>query len=315
MSGILNASCCCGGGTIPPGNTVCVPVVGTSTPTFTITASQAGWVRGEPKGLSTTADCVSTICGTSTPIYCDRKIWAGWNNGIGAYQGKYYRDGWYRNDDPNCECCAITEDTLTYRGGNWTGNMQFTGTANGIAVLSESNTFDNGGIVAAYKYLCSGLNIGGICSTCSCCGGASGLYDVVYVNFGGFNTTGPYYPVQATNETGSTLCDPPYDSAYEYGYYHGWSAEAYFYKPVPFTATRTLTGIYTRYLSRVTVPLNFYQTHASFGGPWNSLSYAPPFPGASCDTITTGAPDNPAECLCGSANGYGFTLPSTITLT
>jgi len=307
--------CCCVGGTIPPGNTECVPVVGTSTPTFTITASQAGFVRGEPRGLSSTTDCVSTICGTSTPIYCNRKIWAGWNNVIGSFDGKYYRDNWYRNDNPNCECCDITEDTLTYTGGSWTATMRFGGGANTVNVLSESNTFVSGG-VSGVKYLCSDIDLGGGCTRCpTCCGGAGGLYDIVIVNFGGYNETGPYYPVQATNEFGAPICDPPYDSAFANTYAYGYSAQVCFYKPVPFTATRTLTGIYTRFSSYVTVPLNFYQTNASFGGPWNSLSYAPPFPGASCDTITTGAPDNPAECLCGSANGYGFTFPATITLT
>lgn len=319
MSGILNASCCCGGGTIPPGNTVCVPVVGTSTPTFTITASQAGWVRGEPKGLSSTLDCPTDNCGTpSEPsyIYCALKIWAGWNNAVGSFEGKYYRDGWRRNDSPNCECCEITEDTLTYTGGSWTATMQFGGGANTVNVLSESNTFVSGG-VSGVKYLCSAIDGGSGCTLCpTCCGGASGLYDIIVVTFGGYNETGPYHPVQATDENGAALCDPPYDSAYVNTYSYGYSADVYFYKPVPFTATRTLTGVYTRFASRVTVPLNFYQTFSSFGGPWNSLGYALPYPGATvCDVITTGAPDNPAECLCGSANGFGFTFPSTITLT
>jgi hypothetical protein len=317
MSGILNASCCCGGGTIPPGNTTCVPIVGTTTPTFTITASQAGWVRGNPVGLSTSSVCATYNCGTPTVpqfIYCSMKTWSGWNNSIGAFQGKYYRDAWFRNDTPNCECCPITEDTLTFTGGSWSATCQFTTAANGVQVLSESNTFESGGITAIYKYLCSGLNIGGICTTCGCCAGATGLYDVIRVVFSGFNTAGPYYSVQAENENNALICDPPYDSTYQYGYYHQWTLEAWYYKPVPFTATRTLTGVYTRYTSRVTVPQNFYQTHASFGGPWNSLSYTSSSPPGSCTINTGGYPTNDPECLCGTANGFGFTIPATLTL-
>jgi len=305
MSGILNASCCCGGGTLPPGNTVCVPISGTTTPTFTITASQAGWVRGEPKGLSdTTASCGCDSCQTKF------KIWAGWNNAIGAFQGKMWRDGWNGWIAPaGCECCDITSDTITYSGGSWTATMQFGGGATTVNVLSESSTFTEFGTVTGVKYLCSGISPGAAptCPSCgTCCAGASGLYDVVRVTFSGQNKSAPYYDTQAQNEDGFYVCDPPYDPAYERNYYYQYNATVYYAKPVPFTATRTLTGVYTRYAAVVNVPLNFYQTSAS--GPAESLSYT------GCTAVIGPYPTNPDECLCGSANGYGFTLPSTITL-
>ena len=305
MSGILNASCCCGGGTIPPGNTVCVPIVGTSTPTFTITASQAGWVRGDPKGVSdSTAPCGCDTCDTKV------KIWSGWNNTIGAYQGKMWRDGWNGWVAPDsCECCDITSDTITYSGGSWTATMQFGGGATTVNVLSESSTFTEFGTVTGVKYLCAGISAGAAptCPSCGiCCGGASGLYDVVVVTFSGQNKSAPYYDTQARNEDGQYVCDPPYDPAYERNYYYQYNATVYYAKPVPFTATRTLTGVYTRYAAVVNVPMNFYQTSTS--GPAESLSYS------GCTAVIGPYPPNPNECLCGSANGYGFTLPSTITL-
>jgi hypothetical protein len=310
MSGILNASCCCGGGTLPPGNTVCVPIVGTTTPTFTITASQAGWVRGEPKGLSdSTVQCACETCESKV------KIWSGWNNAIGAFEGKMWRDGWNGQVDPEtCECCDITSDTINYVGGSWTATLQFTG-ASGLNVLSESNTFTEFGTVSGGRYLCSAISVGAnTCPTspCTvCCNGASGLYDIVVVTFSGQNKSAPYYDTQYIDpETGSLKCDPPYDPAYERNYYYQYNAYVYYAKPVPFAATRTLTGVYTRYAAKVLVPQNFYQTSVS--GPAESLSYSTTL---FCTAIIGPTPPNDPECLCGTANGYGFTFPATITLT
>jgi hypothetical protein len=239
------------------------------------------------------------------------KIWSGWDNTIGSFQGKMWRDGWNGWVAPDsCECCNITSDTITYSGGSWTATMQFGGGATTVNVLSESNTFTEFGTVTGVKYLCSSISAGAAptCPSCGiCCGGTSGLYDVVVVTFSGQNKSAPYYDTQAQNEDGQYVCDPPYDPAYERNYYYQYNATVYYAKAVPFTATRTLTGVYTRYAALVTVPQNFYRTSTS--GPAESLSYT------GCTAVIGADPPNQSECLCGTANGHGFTFPATITLT
>jgi len=311
MSGIVAASCCCEGG-IPDGNTECVPVVGNLYPQFTFTGSNSGHVRGKPIAEYDDSTCYSTNCGTiEAPnfIYCDRRAYKGWDNSIGAHQGKMVRDGWYRTCDPDpgvlaCECCPITEDTITYAGGSVTGSLQFTGT-NNLTVLSQSNTFTQAGNIYGYRYLCAALSI------CECypqCGTGVGLYDIVNVVFSGQNRTADFYPYQ---DNCSCKEDDTLPSFYDYQY----SASVWYYKPVPFTATRTLTGVYTRYSARVTVPLNFYFTSAC-GGPYQFLTWqhAPPPYQYNCSCAHGTTPPNPAECICGTSNQYGFNIPATITL-
>jgi hypothetical protein len=277
-----------------PGNPECVPVVGNTNPSYSISASYSGWVRGKPVGLSTAtiADC------------CNVKNWTGWDNSAGPYQGKQWRDGW--QNEATGECCEITSDTINYVGGTWSASCTMN------SLVSSSNTFNLYGSVAPFFTLCNTIVAGNMqtCAFCGgCCGVMSGLYDVVGVNLDGRNLTDPFYPFQKFNNLGQAVCDPPYDSDYPSQYAYGPSVNIYYAKPVPFTATRTLTGVYTKYLTEVLFSSNYYRGQLNPVENWEYLI------STGCFTYSRGLePDRPWECVCGTGNGLGITAPSTLTL-
>jgi len=289
--------CCCNaGGGLGPGNTECVPVVGNTNPSYSITATYSGWVRGQPIGLSTAtiADC------------CNVKNWTGWDNSAGPYQGKQWRDGWSDESTDEFDCCDITSDTINYVGGSWTASMTMT------SVVSSSNTFNLLGTVSPFRSLCDTI-VPGSLTTCAYCGGCcaimTGLYDVVGVNLNGTNLTEPFYPYQKVNSLGQAICTPPYDSDYPSQYGYGASVNIYYAKPVPFTSTRTLTGVYTKYLTEILFTRNYYR------GQLNLVENMEYLTSTGCGTYNRGLePDNFWECVCGSGNGFGVTAPSTLTL-
>ena len=317
MSGVLAAACCCRG-TIPPGNPVCVPITGKLDGQFTFSAVTDGYVRGNPVGVG----FETSLCELTPGVYGNLLKWTGWDNSIGPFKGRWVMDGMYSNGGPVPVACDPNPDfTLDYHGGSWNATVKRNPFTEQYEIISESNTFDDeqGGITILQSY-CRQLQSNASGPTCVTAEG-SGLYDVIRLIGGGFTNSSTYYTDQQVNAiTGALECG--YDSSYPRSYYCGWGFDAWYIKPVPFTATRTLTGTYTRYVAKVVVPLNLYgsryassQYPYTCGASTTKQLYKNVTPGIGGCSIDCGDyPSNLPECLYGTANGFGFTIPPSITV-
>jgi len=289
----LTRSCCCGG-SIPPGSESCGTVTAQTGLTFSVTATQAGFVRGKPTGIY-----VGSGCGTcaSTPL---KGIgWTGWDDSIGPHQGLAWLTGGSQpGGDPDCACDPIAY-TYTWPSGSWNASFSLSGFA--VTQTSLSHTYTSGDVYASLRP-CTRLDNPPLL-VCSCLGTTSGYYDVLSIYVIGQLYPPPWAATRWKQVSASiTTCEADPDS---FGADpKTWAVTAQYCKPASASA-RTISGTYTRYLSKFHVPNNA----ATRSSPaYYAGAVCPPC--APCSG-TTGGVD---PCLCGSPNTAGFVLPNTITI-
>lgn len=258
---------------------------------FTFTVTQAGHVRGQPTGIYKSRAGCAVCCDTATRIGVG---WDGWDNTIGPWLGRnYLQEGAKAGTDPEC-CCQPIEETVTWPSGTWTASYTLAGAV--LTQASVSHNFTQATVSAALT-LCTLLPNG--CGTCAAT--AAGYYDVLSIYVIGRHDVGPWY-----SQYWATKCDA--DTATRGTDIKVWSAQAWYYKPVP-AGARTISGTYTRYASTLVVPWNSAYLNGGLtvrGGPNTTC--------AACAAGCSGAQTNPSTCICGRGNDAGFTLPPTIAI-
>lgn len=287
----MKRKCCCGGGSIPAGAESCGSVTAQAGLAFTFTVTQAGHVRGQPTGVYKGSTGCAVCCNVAPRVSVG---WDGWDNSVGAHLGRnWLQEGAQAGSDPEC-CCPIIEESQAWPGGSWTATYTLAG-----AVLTQTNVTHNftQATVTAALTLCTALPNG--CGTCAAT--AAGYYDVLSIYVIGRHDVGPWY-----SQYWDTKCKA--DTTTRGTDVMTWSAQAWYYKPVP-AGARTISGLYTRYASTLSVPANraYINGGATVRGGPNTTCVA-------CAASCSGAQGNPAICLCGQGNDAGYNIPATITI-